>query len=224
VIVASVGRRHSIRWGRCVLIALGVIVAINILAGPRQRPLSPSAEVPRFSDLPKRPGVPSSDHPHLQPENSLVGQAFNRALFAVSPPEPDTLVFGARVVVIDASLIHVSNRGRAAGFIRALERWTAEPCTNTRRRIAAANVNQFIHERRRLLALEPPPAPEAKGAVQDPIEPVWRGDEGRQMRNALLDYADGGRLALAHFGDYPPEEVLSIFSVVPEKLGVCQEG
>lgn len=221
--MASV-RGDPIRWGRCALIAFGVIVAINIVVGPRVQPVSPSAQVPRFSDLPNRPGVPGTDHPRLQPEPSLVGQAFNRALFAVSPPEPDTLVFGGRVVVMDGSLIHKSNRGRAAGFIKALERWTAEPCTNGRRRIAAANVNQFIHERRRVLALEPARAPEAKGAAQDPIELVWRGDEGRQMRHALLDVAESGRLALAHFGDYPPEEILSIFAAVPEKLGVCQEG
>lgn len=221
--MARTGPIHGIRWGRCALIALGVILALNVVMGPRIRPLSPSAEVPRFSDLPSRPGVPSNDNPRLQPAPSVVGQVFYRALFSIAPPQPDTLVFGSRIVMIDGSLIH-SGRARADGFIRALEIWTADPCTNARRRIAAANVNQFIHERRLLLAHEPPQAPEAKGTLKEPIEPVWRGDEGRRMRNALLDYVEAGRLSLAHFGDYPPEELRSIFATVPERLGACTEG
>jgi hypothetical protein len=168
--------------------------------------------------------VPRSDNPRLQPAPSLASQTFNRALFSASPPGPDTLVLGSRVVILDRALIHTSGRGKAAGFIRALDRWTADPCTNTRRQIAAANVNQFIHERRRVIAHDTPQAPEAKGTIEIPIDRVWRGDEGRQMRNALLDYVETGRLALAHFGDFPPEEILSIFARVPQGSGVCTEG
>jgi len=222
--MARAEQRRPIRWGRCALIALGVILALNIVSGVRQRPVSPSVEVPRFSDLAKGPAATSRED-QQQDDRSFIGLAFNRVLFFFTPPEPDTLVFGSKVVNIDGTLIHRSGRTvSASGYIAALQRWTEEPCTNTKRRIAAANVNQFIFDRRRLLAAEMAQAPPAEGTAEAQVEPVWRGVEGGRMRRALLEVVQSGRLGLAHFGDYPTDEILELFVSVPETSGLCLRG
>lgn len=212
----------SYRLVRCVVIATVALTVIGLFMGPRGRPVRPSAEVSRFQDVLKRPQPPV-----LRSEEnagSLWAWIFNRVLFTFAEEQPDVFVFGARLESVSKSLIHQTGWGRpidAAPFITALERWTVERCQRDHRRVAAANINQFVFEQRYLQRVKEHFGTAEPEASADRTPVAWRGLEGGRMRDFIVGLAREGRITLADFGDFALSEVVAALEPVPVPPDTC---
>jgi hypothetical protein len=206
---------------RLIVIATVAVTAIGILLGPSIGPVRTSERVPRFEDVMKR-GDRQVARPSTSDE-SVWQQVFVRSLHAAAPPAPNVMRFGGRLVTIDRSLVHRSRSTspvQAAPYIRAIERWSSDPCNQGKLSIAAANANAFVFDRREELRRSGD-STAGEPIRDDATSAVWQGREGERMRGAIVDLAIDGRLVLVDYGDAPLEEISSALEFVSEAPRTC---